>query len=280
MHAAMAVSTISLRLLIDTERQKVLFAEASKDFVDFLFTLLSLPVATVIRLLSKDGMVGSFGKLYESVEDLDFTYMQPSLDKDILLKPKAPFAGPNILGLLADVDEPATTNKVFYMCSDNNSSNSNKKLIKKSFPKKKTNKRSSCYVLGYASEPNCSGKTAITPHLYVTEDPNQQCPQCNHIMSSQVIYVDEPKTIDSGAGVAGYVIGGLFTYMIMDDLEVKPISSISCITLCNRFNVKDIGTLEEKAVDLGMNEGLRLLKESLQSKSVLSNVFLEKQAAS
>nr|XP_004293071.2 PREDICTED: uncharacterized protein LOC101304653 [Fragaria vesca subsp. vesca] len=265
MHAAMAVSTISLRLLIDIERQKVLFAEASKDFVDFLFTLLSLPVATVIRLLSEDGMVGSFGKLYESVEDLDFTYMP--LDKDILLKPKAPFAGPNILGLLADVDEPAATNKVFYMCSDNNSSsNSNKKLIKKSFPKKKTNKRSSCYVLGYTSEPNCSGSTTITPHLYVTEDPNQQCPQCNHIMSSQVIYVDEPKTIDSGAGVAGYVKGGLFTYMIMDDLEVKPISSI--------------GTLEEKAVDLGMNEGLRLLKESLQSKSVLSNVFLEKQAAS
>lgn len=63
-------STVSLKLLIDSKHQRVLFAEAGKDFVDFLFTLLSLPIATVIRLLSKDGMVGSFGKVYESVENL------------------------------------------------------------------------------------------------------------------------------------------------------------------------------------------------------------------
>ena len=54
--------------------------------MDFLFTLLSLPVGTVTRLLSKDGMVGlgTFGKLYEGVENLSDTYMQPYLDKDIL----------------------------------------------------------------------------------------------------------------------------------------------------------------------------------------------------
>lgn len=61
-------STVSLKLLVDSKRHKVLFAEAGKDFVDFLFTLLSLPVGTVIRLLAKHGMVGSLGKLYESVE--------------------------------------------------------------------------------------------------------------------------------------------------------------------------------------------------------------------
>ncbi|PQQ00084.1 hypothetical protein Pyn_28387 [Prunus yedoensis var. nudiflora] len=53
----------SLKLLIDTKGGKVLFAEASKNVVDFLFTLLSLLVGTVIKLLSKDGVVGSLGKL-------------------------------------------------------------------------------------------------------------------------------------------------------------------------------------------------------------------------
>ncbi|KAF2321307.1 hypothetical protein GH714_038564 [Hevea brasiliensis] len=42
---------VNLKLLIDKKTNKVLFAEAEKDFVDFLFILLSLPVGTVIRLL-------------------------------------------------------------------------------------------------------------------------------------------------------------------------------------------------------------------------------------
>ncbi|XP_062014241.1 uncharacterized protein LOC133730717 [Rosa rugosa] len=259
-------STVSLKLLIDTKRQKVLLAEAGKDFVDFLFTLLSLPVGTLIRLLSKDGMVGSFGKLYDSVENLDLTYMEPQLNKDILLKPKAPVAGPNILGLLdlANVDESAARNKVFYMCSKRNNIN--------------INRRGYCRSCG-CEQCNCSGSDP-TAHLYVTEDPNEQCPKCNHHMSSQATYVGQPKTTVAASrfGAAGYV-KGLVTYIIMDDLEVKPMSTISSITLLNRFNVKDVGTLEEKVVDLGMNEGLKLLKESLQSKAVLTNAFLGKKAA-
>ncbi|KAI5346316.1 hypothetical protein L3X38_014195 [Prunus dulcis] len=84
-------TSVSLKLLIDTKGGKVLFAEASKDVVDFLFTLLSLPVGTVIRLLSKDAMVGTLGKLYESVENISYTYLQPNLKKDTLLGNDADF---------------------------------------------------------------------------------------------------------------------------------------------------------------------------------------------
>lgn len=41
-------TTVNLKFMIDKKRKKFLFAEAGKDFVDFLFTLLSLPVGTVI----------------------------------------------------------------------------------------------------------------------------------------------------------------------------------------------------------------------------------------
>ncbi|XVF83481.1 hypothetical protein PTKIN_Ptkin16aG0491300 [Pterospermum kingtungense] len=42
----MALATVSLKLLVDSTNQRVLFAEAGKDFADFLFNILSLPVGT------------------------------------------------------------------------------------------------------------------------------------------------------------------------------------------------------------------------------------------
>ncbi|MBA0665280.1 hypothetical protein Goklo_005162, partial [Gossypium klotzschianum] len=47
--------------------------------------------------------------------------------------------------------------------------------------------------------------------------------------------------------------------------------------MLNKFNVTDVGALREKVVDLGMNEALRLLKASLESKTVLTSVFLGKK---
>lgn len=47
---------------------------------------------------------------------------------------------------------------------------------------------------------------------------------------------------------------GVVTYMIMDDLEVKPMSTISSISMLNKFNVKEVAALEERTVSLGINE--------------------------
>jgi hypothetical protein len=49
-------------------------------------------------------------------------------------------------------------------------------------------------------------------------------------------------------------VKGVITYMMMDDLDVKPMSIISAITLLSKFNVRDVGAVEEKVVDLGMDE--------------------------
>uniref|UniRef100_A0A803Q467 Uncharacterized protein n=1 Tax=Cannabis sativa TaxID=3483 RepID=A0A803Q467_CANSA len=81
---------MTLKLLIYTKENRVLFAEGGKDFTDFLFSLLSMPVGTIIRLLSTNiGMVGTLGKLYQSLENLSDTYMQSNVHKDTLLKPKS-----------------------------------------------------------------------------------------------------------------------------------------------------------------------------------------------
>jgi hypothetical protein len=46
----------------------------------------------------------------------------------------------------------------------------------------------------------------------------------------------------------------MVTYMVMDGMEVKPSSSSILVTLLTKFNVKDIGDIEEKVVDVGMDE--------------------------
>ncbi|KAI4966336.1 hypothetical protein ZWY2020_041228 [Hordeum vulgare] len=87
MATATTTTALSMKLLIDTKARRVLFAEASKDVVDFLFSLLALPVGTAVKLLGNDAMVGCVGSLYGSVERLDGTYVQPGASKDALLHP-------------------------------------------------------------------------------------------------------------------------------------------------------------------------------------------------
>jgi hypothetical protein len=51
----------------------------------------------------------------------------------------------------------------------------------------------------------------------------------------------------------GYV-RGVVTYMVMDDLTVEPMSTISSITLLNTFNVKDVSFLQEKMVNVDIKK--------------------------
>ena len=83
----MSTSKMSLKLLIDAKRNKVIFAEAGKDFVDFLLGLLALPRGSVIRLLTKSTTIGCISSLYGSLEKLDESYLQPNQNKDSILKP-------------------------------------------------------------------------------------------------------------------------------------------------------------------------------------------------
>ncbi|KAK4284118.1 hypothetical protein QN277_000991 [Acacia crassicarpa] len=230
-------SRVSLKLLIDTNTERVLFAEASKEFIDFLFNLLRLPLGTVTMLLTKDGMVGSLGKLYGSIEKLSDDYMKnPEKDKDILLKASAPL----ISGYLLDVndDQNVHTNSGtsnLYMCS-----------------------RRCRNVVTYAI--------------------NTRCPSCGCGMSQLAEFVGSNKnttSVEDSSGGEGGFVKGVVTYIVMDDLEVCPMSTISAITMMSKFHVKDITSLQEKVVELGMEEGVKLLKASLQCKNVLTSVFLK-----
>ncbi|KAH7841324.1 hypothetical protein Vadar_028406 [Vaccinium darrowii] len=63
-------------------------------------------------------------------------------------------------------------------------------------------------------------------------------------------------------------------HMVMDDLTVKPMSTVSCSALLTEFTANEVGPLEERVVHFGLYEGLKLLKATLQTNMALTSVFL------
>ncbi|KAK1360152.1 hypothetical protein POM88_044626 [Heracleum sosnowskyi] len=85
--------------LVDNSTEKVIFAEAGKDFVDFLFGLLEIPLGSLPSLLAKERICESWtlSKVYESVNKLGNEYLQPDQTKKSLLNPDMPFSNTNTL---------------------------------------------------------------------------------------------------------------------------------------------------------------------------------------
>ncbi|KAF8041926.1 hypothetical protein BT93_A0506 [Corymbia citriodora subsp. variegata] len=194
----MATDRVSLKLVVDKSKRTVIFAEAGKEFVDFLLHLLVLPVGQAVQLLTKTGVVGSL----------------------------TPACVSKLTFLLAD-----TTPRTYYKCS------------------------SGSYSYG-------------GPCPYVAEDPSAKCPKCKSSMNFVCTLVKSPADKPSG------FVEGEVTYMMTDDLTVKPTSTASSIALLKKFNVEEIGLIEEMVVSLGMEEGIKLLRASLHSRKVLTDVFL------
>ncbi|XBJ22170.1 hypothetical protein VPH35_000601 [Triticum aestivum] len=236
---------ISLKLLVDTKSKKVLFAEAGKEFVDFVFSLLTLPIGAVVKLISAGTMQGSIGRLYQSVDNIGSSYLQPNKDKSELLQPKVLHPDARELLLLqgggGEGSSPSSPLARFkmYTCA------------------------------GYCATATMEAKAA--------------CPQCKQAMATEVTFVlpsAAPKTSSTAAAAGdetGGYVKGLVTYMVTDGLEVTPMSAISSITLINKFSVNKDVELAEKFVSVGMDEGLGLLKVALRSDTVLSDVFLAKK---
>nr|KJB73743.1 hypothetical protein B456_011G247700 [Gossypium raimondii] len=202
---------MSLKLLIDTKGQRVLYAEAGKDFVDFLFNILLFPVGTFIKLLRKEGMVGFLANLYESVENLGDAYIQLTTNKDTLLNPKSSSLAINVPLLSPNIQ---------------------------------------------------SSKPHIIPASFVLYDPET--------------FVNPPNMVSTSSFAANE--GGVITYTVMDDLTITPMSTISSINLLYKFNIKQLDALEEKVVNVGTTEGVEILKASLWSDTLLTDVFLAQKA--
>ncbi|KAK2972231.1 hypothetical protein RJ640_014289 [Escallonia rubra] len=109
---------LTLKILVDKAQNKVLFAEAGEEFVDILLSFLTLPLGTIVRLLSmpSDSSQLKFGcltTLYQSVSALQTEHFWTKVGKDMLLNPRNS-AVAQCQKLKIDIDDTARTK--YFMC--------------------------------------------------------------------------------------------------------------------------------------------------------------------
>ncbi|CAJ2631050.1 unnamed protein product [Trifolium pratense] len=289
-------SKLTMKLLIDTKNEKVLFAEASKAVVDFLFHILSLPLATVVKLISKNGMVGSIENVYQSFQDLNETYMHPQQSKDLLLNPTAAISSHEFCNLFPTVhNKPMNSSHFLIMAEldkedqddeeeekedddDDNEEDDDEDETEEDdddeedgdYEDEMEEENLGCTM--YYRCPNKCGDD-------VTCDVTTICSRCNIAMSLPTNLVLNTKDVEENILIKNGLVKDNVTFLVMDDLVIQPLSSaISMVTLLNnKFNIKEFGALQEMVVELGLDEGIKLLKASLRSKMVLTSVFIKKE---
>lgn len=269
--AAAAAAVPQMKLLVDKRSRRVLYAEARKDAADFLIGLLRVPAGLAARVIAKHAAgagagdvhadeahaaPGSLGTLYAGAKTLgDEFFVAAAPDRDAILCPAIPsaalallLAGEPAAAAAAATPPPAppAPPKRYFRCAGP-------------------------YGTSCRGNPTC-----------VTDVAGLPCPVCRQPMTVEMRWspgdahgkLAQAAAQEAAAAAAsqGYV-KEVVSYLVMDDLTVEPMSTISAIMLLKKFKVADCSALEELTVDLGHKEAVLLLKAALESKTALTDVF-------
>ncbi|CAL4951666.1 unnamed protein product [Urochloa decumbens] len=263
--------TSTMKLLVDKASQRVLFAEAGKDDVDFLFGILTMPLCAAASLLaagdaaaSPADVLGSFANVYASAENMDAAYMQCPEARDALIVNNTLPSGPSTRLLPTTTTTAATSAAAAAAYAAATATNTmapswmpmpnlRATAVPSGAGAGGTRERVRRRAAAGAGVPD-AGLALLPPALY-------RCHACHALGSIQ--------------GSTGFV-QAVASYTVMDDLTVKPASNVSTVALLGTLGVKDLEGLEERTVTIGRKECLEILKVGLKSKTVLSDVFLPK----
>ncbi|TVU21852.1 hypothetical protein EJB05_31522, partial [Eragrostis curvula] len=243
-----------MRLVVDVAAQRVVFAEVGKDVADFLFSLLALPLARVAKLVADtggddgdgDGDLGAVGNLCRSAAAMDPAHVQPGAARESLLHPVV-------------LAPPAHTTHSFFPLK--------RKLY------------------------TCRGIYSAGCGTFFSDAKGVPCPSCGGAMTTVTRY--EPPGWQATRGVApaagarrgeggGGFVRGDATYVVKDDLTIFPtpasaVSSVELLTgALDTHSVGRKAELQVQNVTFGRAESKEILKASLHSKTVLTDVFLRR----
>ncbi|XP_059650151.1 uncharacterized protein LOC132295906, partial [Cornus florida] len=220
---------------------RVVFVESDKDFVDVIFSFLTMPIGNIVRLAREHSVEENFGclnNLYQSVENLDEDHQQSVKCKDMLLRPRsaAEIYCKNLKLNFVDT-------KDIYVC-----------CVKHTdiYPP-------SIYTI--------ANYTCFGPYY-------NACCCCGSTMTTLHKLGNQPS-VPRGGGV---FVKPKARFMISDDFQVKPISTMTCVALLSKFEAAERSTREERIINIGMEKALHLLEAALVSKTTLSDVFLPKES--
>ncbi|CAL2263800.1 unnamed protein product [Prunus armeniaca] len=79
---------ISLNLVVSKSKKMICYAEAGEDFVNLLFSFLTLPLGFIVKNMKNGSLKGCIRHLYKTIQDLDGEYMISDHHKEMLLDPK------------------------------------------------------------------------------------------------------------------------------------------------------------------------------------------------
>ncbi|KAL8222988.1 hypothetical protein R6Q57_020387 [Mikania cordata] len=155
-------SKISLKLMVHKDEKRVIFAEADSNFVDTLFSIMTLPLATIVRLLRKVPdeklkPIGSLNNLYQSLLDLTTNCFSSEENKWLMLNPKTS-SHDACRKLKLNINDEVPTK--YYICEDI----------------------------------DCSGARFSTCNL-------ARCTYCGKIMNREIFYKDSTVVGNSCSGV-------------------------------------------------------------------------------
>ncbi|VVB12886.1 unnamed protein product [Arabis nemorensis] len=227
----------TLRVIIDEEKNKAVLAEADRDFVDVLFSLLTLPMGTIVRLLENHRQqepvtVGCFSNLYKSVSDMSIENFETEACKQMLLNPRS----------VKEVE--------CKRLKLNINPNDDLKHFKCPF-------FSRCNLCSNFSGSDCE----------CGEEMNQEIELSEEDKASGSIQND----------ASGVFVSGRSSFIITDDLKVSIDCTGLVLNTLNRLGCSDVSKLGEQFLDLGLKEILSLFECMFTSSTPLTDTFLKKQ---
>ncbi|XP_043694602.1 uncharacterized protein LOC122645356 [Telopea speciosissima] len=222
---SMNTQDVTLKLMTSTSMDKVLYAEAGEDMVDFLLSFLTFPLGSILQLLGGNSSMGSMDNLYRSVKHSKA--MRDYELRDMLLNPglsRGFGCRSNPLG----VKESEQSAPSLWCRSYENGKNKDDPYT------------------GYLS----------TEKSNLSISPSGDC-------SSILRFVC--------AGHQGFLKAPA-TFRVMDNLVLKPLVSRWSLSIVKQLKVP-LNDLEVREINVRREQGLRLLKAFLFSKSLLTDVL-------
>ncbi|GER53235.1 hypothetical protein STAS_30746 [Striga asiatica] len=206
---------LTLKAILQRSSNKLLFAEVGDDFVDFLFTMLAVPLGGVELLMGGDTFLKNIDNFYKSVGDLngDDYFKNKRKIRTHLLEPKLPFC---------------------Y-------------ISKRHFPSPSHKDFPSLYFYqyvggGYLSHSRYVGSSVgIKVTRYKFPEGQASC-----------LNLSDFKFLE-GPGNYGKYVEGPMMFTVTDDLTVKPSSSALGISILNSLKIPSSDVKELKLV-VGLEE--------------------------
>jgi hypothetical protein len=211
--------TIPLKVLVDKQRNKVVFVEATIDFVDTLFSFLSLPLATIVRLLATTNnnnnvqqsesspFLGNIKNLYQSVQNITSNDIWTNpVCKQMLLCPRNPCES-LCKKLFLNIDDTAESSTQFYVCD-------------------------SCYMYTTFQNLNCT--CGNPPNI-------------------------KPRNLDSegqanNAQNGVFLRGSETMFLVSDNMKILPSSKVNSLMILVESECSDLTQLEEVTHNIGKQQ--------------------------